>query len=353
MPTTPHSRLPFLAVLLSAVTLVVVLFIAGYLVYVQPEKDAARQLNTDLAGQITGLARPTTNKLDPAYTDADGDLLADAPTDPAALQNPPTLHFAYVATENPAHYQAVWKDFVDHLSKTTGKPVTYTPFTKSAQQIRAIKEGTLHVAGLNTGSVPPAVNLAGFIPAYRISAGSNSLYHMELITRAGSPVRTVADLKNRTLTLVDPSSNSGYRAPMVFLKESFNMIPERDYLTVVSFDHDKSILGIASGKYETAAVASDVLQRAVAAGKIKPDQYATVYKSETFPSAALGYAHNLHPDLAGKIREAFDTFIWADTTLAKEFAPKGKGSFVPANYKQDWHLVRRVDDSIGLKYTLK
>jgi hypothetical protein len=42
--------------------------------------------------------------LDAAYCDRDGDLVADAPTDPKQLVNPSTLIFAYTPVEDPAVY---------------------------------------------------------------------------------------------------------------------------------------------------------------------------------------------------------------------------------------------------------
>ena len=42
--------------------------------------------------------------LDKAYCDRNGDLVADAPTDPKQLVNPSTLIFAYTPVEDPSLY---------------------------------------------------------------------------------------------------------------------------------------------------------------------------------------------------------------------------------------------------------
>ena len=47
--------------------------------------------------------------LDVIYCDANGDLVADAPTDPAKLNDPSTLVFAYTPVEDPAVYADIWK----------------------------------------------------------------------------------------------------------------------------------------------------------------------------------------------------------------------------------------------------
>ena len=63
--------------------------------------------------------------LDAMYCDADGDLVADAPTDPAKLVNPDTLVFAYTPVEDPAIYEDIWEPFIAHLEKVTGKKVSF------------------------------------------------------------------------------------------------------------------------------------------------------------------------------------------------------------------------------------
>ena len=75
--------------------------------------------------------------LDKAYCDRNGDLVADAPTDPKKLANPSTLIFSYTPTEDPAVYQKAWDGFLKNLEKVTGKRVVFFPVqSENAAQIR-------------------------------------------------------------------------------------------------------------------------------------------------------------------------------------------------------------------------
>ena len=47
-------------------------------------------------------------KLDSRYQDADGDMIADIPTDPSQQVDPDTLIFAYTPVEDPAVYADVY-----------------------------------------------------------------------------------------------------------------------------------------------------------------------------------------------------------------------------------------------------
>lgn len=325
-----------------------------YYVYVQnplQERLAAQQ---DLLVRLSGLLNPVNNKLDPMYTDADGDLVADVPTDVTKQRDPQRLRVCYIYSDEPGEYKAAFADFAAYLSKATGKPVDYVDMSSLSEQLSALKHGQLDITVFNTGSVPIAVSAAGFVPVGCLgSEKGSSKYEMEIIARPDSGIQSVADLTGRELALTDPGSNSGYKAPLVLIKADFGLMPGKDFGVRYSGGHEESIRSIADGTYQAAAVASDVLDRKVAAGDIKPEQFKVIYKSESFPTAAVGYAHDLSPELADKIRAAIFAFRFPGTSMDKLFAGTGQDRFVPVDYKNDWALVRRIDDAIGFAYQVK
>jgi phosphonate transport system substrate-binding protein len=290
-----------------------------------------------------------STRLDPKFVDADADLVADPPSDPSAVVDPDTLSFSYIATEDPLQAEETWKPVMDHLARATGKKVAYFPEARDARdQIKALQDGKLHVTGFNTGSVPAAVNTAGFVPSCVMASPDGSFaYHMELIVPADSPIRSPADLAGRELTFTDVGSNSGFKAPLVLFRKEFHIEPGRDYDVRTSGGHNASIAGIAEKRFQAATVASDVLDRAVGRGVIKKDQYRTVYKSPDFPPACLGYVSNLDPALAAKVRETLLSFPFEGTAMEKAFKPANRTKFVPIRYKDQWNFVREIDEAIG------
>jgi phosphonate transport system substrate-binding protein len=130
------------------------------------------------------------------------------------------------------------------------------------------------------------------------------------------------------------------------LDKEFGLVEGRDYTPVFSGAHDASILGVANRDYDAAAVASEVLDRMVQRGVVSNDELLTLYRSETFPTTAYGYVHNLTPELSDAVREAFFTFSWQGTALAREFAGRAD-SFVPISYAEAWELVRTVARESG------
>ncbi len=130
--------------------------------------------------------------LDSRYTDSDGDLIADIPTDASQQVDPDTLIFAYTPVEDPAVYAEAWSDFLTYLEEKTGKKVQFFPVQSNAAQIEAMRAGRLHIAGFNTGSNPIAVACAGFRPFTIMASADGSFgYEMEIITYPGSGIESV------------------------------------------------------------------------------------------------------------------------------------------------------------------
>ena len=298
---------------------------------------------------------PLANGLDAArFKDANGDLVADAPTDPKNFVDPATLIFAYTPVEDPAVYAKVWDGFIKHMETVTGKKVQFFPVQSNAAQIEAMRAGRLHVAGFNTGATPLAVNCAGFVP-FAIMAGNEGQfgYEMEIITYPGSGITKIADLKGRKLAFTAETSNSGFKAPSALLRSEYKLEAGKDYTAVFSGKHDNSILGVANKDYDAAAIANEVMHRMIDRGVVKKEQIVTIYKSQTFPTTGYGYAYNLKPELARKVRDAFLTFPWAGSELEKEFGKQGVTKFAPITYQQAWDVVRKVDTAMNVSYECK
>lgn len=317
-----------------------------------------KKLLAALALSVAALAMPAQAefKLDARYTDADGDLVADIPTDASQLVDPDTLVFAYTPVEDPAVYADVWKGFLDHLAEKTGKKVQFFPVQENAAQIEAMRAGRLHVSGFNTGSNPIAVACAGFRPFAMMASKQGEFgYEMEIITYPGSGVEKIEDLKGKKLAFTAETSNSGFKAPSALLKSEYKLEAGTDFEPVFSGKHDNSVLGVANKDYPAAAVANSVMKRMIARDVVKADQIVSIFKSQTFPTTGYGVAYNLTPELQEKIKDAFFSYNWEGSALLKEFAASEppQESFIPISFKDNWAVIRQIDEANGVSYECK
>ncbi len=287
--------------------------------------------------------------LDVAYCDADGDLVADTPTDPSKLVDPDTLVFAYTPVEDPAIYEDIWEPFIEHLEQVTGKDVQFFAVQSNSAEVEAMRSGRLHIGGFSTGPTPFAVNLAGAVPFALMGSDDGRFgYTLQVYTRKDSGINEMTDLKGKRVAHTAPTSNSGNLAPRA-LFPALGVTPEQDYEVVYSGSHDQSMLGVVAGDYDAAPVASEVVDRMAERGLYDPEEMKIIWESDPFPTTSYTYAHDLDPALVEKIKQAFFSFDFAGTALGEEF--KDVSKFVPISYKKDWAVIREIQAANGVKYT--
>ena len=304
-----------------------------------------------LAGLAGNAAAQDTCKnrgdLDALYCDDNNDLVADTPKDAKKFKTPGTLVFTYTPVEDPAVYEKVFKPFTEHLGTCTGKRVVFYQVQSNAAEIEAMRSGRLHVGGFSTGPTAFAVNIAGAVPfAVKGTEKEFQGYNLLVIVKKDSPYQKLADLKGKKFAHTSPSSNSGHMAPMaLFPKEG--LAPSKDYSILFSGKHDQSILGVNSGDYDGAAVASDVYHRMGERGQIKEDNFRVIYRSQKFPTSSFAYAHDLEPVFRDKMLKCFYDYRFP-ADMQKAF--DGADRFFPVNFKKDWEVVRHVSEAGGEKF---
>jgi phosphonate transport system substrate-binding protein len=294
-----------------------------------------------------GMDQPSANRLGSQFKDADGNLVADAPEDRQAWLDPPTLNFSYLAADQERH-AATFADLLTFLGERCGRPVQFLPQESPDDQLAGIKSGELHIVGINSGSVPVAVYEYGFVPLCSFGAdGKLAPYTMKIIARQDSPLTKVTDLRGRRLALTHPTSNSGWKAPLLLLMNEYQLTPVVDYDIASTGDHANSIKALAAGEQEVVAVASDELLLAEAHGLIQADDYRVIYESESFCNNTLGCPHNLAPELVEKVKQALLEYKWDGSKLAEELETIGAKQFVAVSFKDDYTLLREIEDAMG------
>lgn len=337
----PQSALSMSRVLKIVLPLVVVA-IAAYLWSRTWEPAARSEMSDNVFTKILS-ANAVPAGMAMAHPDKDGDLVSDSPDDPQQCIKPEVLMFSYVAEETESVPEEAWKDVLAALKTKTGHEVKFVQYATVDEQLDALNKGDLHIAGLNTGLVPVAVQRDGFVPLCTFGHDDGTYgYTMQLLVPADSPIKDVADVKGHKVTFTRPDSNSGCKALLMFLKEKKNLQPDRDYTWGFSSDHEASIKGVAAKDYEAAPVASDVFQRMVERGEVDPKTVRTVYESDRFPPATIGYVYNLSPELRTAIRETLVGYNLKGTGLEGQMGAAAT-KIVPVDYKKDWESARQID----------
>jgi phosphonate transport system substrate-binding protein len=362
-PTSPARWFSFRRVLKVLVPLLVVVGAGyGYVYWKYAAEEAA--LSVPPFGIYLKQTFDYPAELDQSYfADADGDMVADPPSDSSKLIDPPVLVFSVLGSDIVAE-QASWKDFLAHLEKTTGKKVKleHRPYITQEDFLK-LRDGTdVQILQLNTGAVVPAVTLGGFVPLAVPAAADGSFgYELEFIASPKGSIQKLEDLAGKSIPFTDKRvalgntrSFSGYKAPMALLYDKYKLLPHRDYQPLYAGTTTDLIVGVRDQRYALAPVASDFLQRRVAEDpseareqrKIAADQYNAIPTGQKYPPACVGVVHNLNKNLRDNIEKAFVGYQFKGTSMEKEYAPANQVQFVKVDYKKDWEPVRKVDEQL-------
>jgi phosphonate transport system substrate-binding protein len=168
-----------------------------------------------------------------------------------------------------------------------------------------------------------------------------------MIVKKDSPYQKLADLKGRRVAHTTPSSNSGNLAPRTLFPPE-GLIPDKDYKVVFSGKHENSVAGVASGDFDAAPIAHDILLRMADRGLVRMDDFRIIWRSRNFPPGGLSMAHDLAPALQKKIRECTYAFRYSPE-MVRGF--QGADRWLPIDYKHDWELIRRVAQESGQAFT--
>lgn len=321
----------------------------SYAAYRYNQERAYLRWTEDNLLTIHGLAKPGKKTLGREYVDRNGDLLADPPTDPAGWLDPETIVLAhYIDAE--AETQAIdWEGLERRLEEATGKKIVAQEYRNSADDVEAVKAGKIQVVALHAADTPYLVNHAGFVPTAIL--GTETGVHGNHLVIAASPksnIKQLTDVRGHSLTCTTPDSITGYRAAIAILANEAGLRPDVDYSVTWSHGQKKSILGLAAGQHEVAALSDDKLQSLLKKGTVEPAQYRVIYESQVVPRLTIGHVYNLRPGLARLVAATVVEF--ANEMGSTDDSDGLPMRFYPSDYKQDFRFVRDIDDSFDPRF---
>lgn len=168
----------------------------------------------------------------------------------------PVLSVAIGAMISPATTRRYYQDFVTLLADKIGRKAVFFQRRTYAEINALVENRTVDVAFVCSG--PYAIGHAKFglellaVPVVR----GEKVYYSYILAPADSKFRSLNDLRQKRFAFTDPDSNTGCLVPTYMLAER-NEKPESFFAnTYFSNSHDNSIMDIADGKADGAAVDS-------------------------------------------------------------------------------------------------
>jgi len=240
-----------------------------------------------------------------------------------------------IPDESPTELARKAAPLVKYLEGKLGMKVEFTPVTDYAASVEALVNKQVDMAWFGGFTFVQANVRSGGKVIPLVQREEDEKFRSVFIT-AEADIKTLADLKGKTLSFGSQSSTSGHLMPRSFLLDA-KVDPDKDLKRVAfSGAHDATIAAVAAGKADAGALNISVWEKFVADKKVDTTKVRVFYTTPPY----FDYNWTVHADMPAAMREklakAF-TDLNKNTAEGKEILELQRATrFVPTkvdNYK--------------------
>ena len=167
------------------------------------------------------------------------------------------LRIVFIAYQNPEQIMDDVRPVVAYLKESLGMPVKHFVATDYAGVIEALRNGSADMGFMGPLQYVLAHKHAGAQPILGEVYKGNAYYTSRIFVRKDSGLKTLADLKGKTIAFTDPISSSGYLYPLdLFKSEGLLRGPPEKYFRRIYFagGDEQAIRAVYNGFVDSAGI---------------------------------------------------------------------------------------------------
>ena len=177
----------------------------------------------------------------------------------------------------------------------------------------------------------------------------NAVYYSGIYTRKDAGLKSLGDLKGKSLAVGDPNSTSSFNFPFAMILAA-KIDPAKDLKKIIiAGSHTNSIAALKEGRVVAAAASFNAWEKAAKKGVIDPTKFVVLAKSEGIPNPPLAMNPKLDKALKDKIRLAFSKI---HTLVDPQFI-RGYGGKTVDRYDTEYPLEKMLGALDKLKALTK
>ncbi len=222
---------------------------------------------------------------------------------------------AFIALAGAAHAQAVFKmtaipdesptelarkaaPLVKYLEQQLGMKVEFTPVSDYAAAVEALVNKQVDMAWYGGFTFVQANIRSGGKVIPLVQREEDEKFRSVFIT-SDPAIKTLADLKGKTVSFGSQSSTSGHLMPRSVLLQA-SIDPDKDFKRVAySGAHDATIAAVAAGKVDAGALNSSVWDKFVLEKKVDASKVKVIFTTPPY----FDYNWTVHADMPAAQRE--------------------------------------------------
>jgi len=227
-----------------------------------------------------------------------------------------------------------------HLEKELGLPVVPVSFDSYEEMLVHLAKGEYDLAYLSPATLVEAAKFTDLsVVAMELDREGRRGYYSLIISRSGSGIERMEDLKGKTFAFTDEESTSGFLVPLSFFLNELKVTPSNFAKRVVfAGDHKSLILGVYKGEYHAGATNSVDLSRTLHSQGVKQEELTVVWQSELIPGAPV-CARAALPD---EFKKAVEAALLKFNRNKEGIKALQIGGFAPAQM-QDYELIKKLE----------
>jgi phosphonate transport system substrate-binding protein len=225
----------------------------------------------------------------------------DHPDTRSARQS--VLRVAVAAMISPKETFIYYRELLDFIGRNSGHSVQLIQ-RKTYEEINELfPKGQIDLAFICTGPFAASREKFGFEALATPQVRGQPFYQSYLIVPKDSSYQSLEDLKGRVFAFTDPDSNTGAMVPRFWLAK-MGETPESFFSrTIFTYSHDNSILAVAKGLVDAAAVDGHQWEYFEHFNPVHTSRTRVIRKSQPFGGPPLVASALLKDDVRSKIRE--------------------------------------------------
>jgi phosphonate transport system substrate-binding protein len=161
-----------------------------------------------------------------------------------------------------------------------------------------------------------------------------------IIVKKDSPIKSIADLKGKTVAATDPGSAGAYLVQMKMLSKAG--LKKEDVKVIFEKRRDPVAEAILAGKAEAGFVRDDDVEKL----KAGPEKFRRIAVSDPIPNWPIAISKKMDPAMAKKLKDAVLKLRKGDLRTIATLGPARIEGFVPVADKQ-YDIMREAAKAIG------
>jgi phosphonate transport system substrate-binding protein len=265
---------------------------------------------------------------------------------------PPTLVIAGIPDQNISLLEARFDGLASYLTEETGINTEYIPSIDYAAVVTGFKQGDIHLAWYG-GLTGVQARLAAQNAHAIAQRPRDADFHSVFVGNPDLKMKSLADVKGKSLTFGSESSTSGHLMPRYYLMAS-NVDPSADLEGPANYSgsHDKTWKLVETGAFDVGALNEAVWEKRISEGRVDLTKVTMFHRSPAYYDYHWVMQSNIDehfgPGSSEKIKDALLSLDASQSEMEKRILESFQTEKFIGTNDTNYTAIEEIAKSLGI-----